>query len=62
MPFVFVYRYKHDENFTNTQLTRGCPRGVMVKAMDCGSVVSEFELQIKQIKKLPVVNLISSFK
>ena len=24
---------------------RGCPRGVMVKAMDCGIVVSEFELQ-----------------
>ena len=23
----------------------GCPRGVMVKAMDCGIVVSEFELQ-----------------
>ena len=24
----------------------GCPRGVMVKAMDCGIVVSEFELQL----------------
>ena len=24
---------------------RGCPRGVMVKAMDCGIVVSEFVLQ-----------------
>ena len=24
---------------------RGYPRGVMVKAMDCGIVVSEFELQ-----------------
>ena len=23
---------------------RGCPRGVMVKAMDCGIVVSEFVL------------------
>ena len=23
----------------------GCPRGVIVKAMDCGIVVSEFELQ-----------------
>ena len=23
----------------------GCPRGVMVKAMDCGIVVNEFELQ-----------------
>ena len=27
--------------------TRGCPRGVMVKAMDCGIVVSEFELQLR---------------
>ena len=24
---------------------RGCPRGVMVKAMDCGIVVREFVLQ-----------------
>ena len=24
-----------------------CPRGVMVKAMDCGIVVSEFELQLR---------------
>ena len=24
---------------------RGCPRGVMVKAMDCGIVVSEFVLK-----------------
>ena len=24
---------------------RGCPRGVMVKAMDCGIVVREFILQ-----------------
>ena len=26
-------------------LFRGCPRGVMVKAMDCGIVVREFVLQ-----------------
>ena len=25
--------------------SRGCPRGVMVKAVDCGIVVSEFEIQ-----------------
>ena len=25
--------------------SRGCPRGVMVKSMDCKIVVSEFELQ-----------------
>ena len=27
------------------QILLGCPRGVMVKAMDCGIVVSEFEFQ-----------------
>ena len=27
------------------QMLGGCPRGVMVKAMDCGIVVSEFVLQ-----------------
>ena len=32
-------------NSNNSIQTRGCPRGVMVKAMDCGVVVSEFELQ-----------------
>ena len=26
-------------------MKRGCPRGVMVKALDCGIVVREFELQ-----------------
>ena len=25
----------------------GCPRAVMVKAMDCGIVVSEFVLQLR---------------
>ena len=25
---------------------KGCPLGVMVKAMDCGIIVSEFELQL----------------
>ena len=27
------------------QVSGGCPRGVMVKAMDCGIVVREFVLQ-----------------
>ena len=31
--------------FAGTPSRRGCPRGVMVKAMDCGIVVSEFVLQ-----------------
>ena len=30
---------------TSTLMSRGCPRGIMVKAMDCGIVVSEFVLQ-----------------
>ncbi len=29
----------------NPELGGGCPRGVMVKAMDCEIVVSEFEIQ-----------------
>ena len=29
----------------STKSLRGCPRGVMVKAMDCGIVVSEFVFQ-----------------
>ena len=29
----------------STQIYGGCPRGVMVKAMDCGIVVREFVLQ-----------------
>ena len=37
----FVKRYEHYYS-----PSRGCPRGVMVKAMDCGILVSEFELQL----------------
>ena len=29
----------------SVQMIRECPRGVMVKAMDCGIVVREFVLQ-----------------
>ena len=32
-------------NQTKPNLIGGCPRGVIVKAMDCGIVVSEFVLQ-----------------
>ena len=31
--------------FLSTQTRAGCPRGVIVKVMDCGIVVSEFILQ-----------------
>ena len=33
--------------WTHFKMTRGCPRGVMVKAMDCGIVVREFVLQLR---------------
>ena len=29
----------------HANMKKGCPRGVMVKAMDCGIVVREFVLQ-----------------
>ena len=32
-------------NYLLTQPLWGCPRGVMIKAMDCGIVVREFVLQ-----------------
>ena len=35
----------HYELLTGTSCQGGCPRGVMVKAMDCGIVVSEFVFQ-----------------
>ena len=36
--------YTHMQIHADTT-TQGCPRGVMVKAMDCGIVVREFVLQ-----------------
>ena len=35
--------FKHEK--TLHPWKKGCPRGVMVKAMDCGIVVREFVLQ-----------------
>ena len=48
-----MYMYKRDLALNNlqwlicheTQPNRGCPRGVMVKAIDSGIVVREFVLQ-----------------
>ena len=34
-----------DTYLLNTQQYKGCPRGVMVKVMDCGILGSEFILQ-----------------
>ena len=32
---------------TVTKMPGGCPRGVMVKALDCGIIVLEFVLQLR---------------
>ena len=40
--YIYIYiKYLKSQN----QSTRGCPRDVMVKAMDCGIIVSELVLQ-----------------
>ena len=38
-----------DINDNHSNRRAGCPRGVMVKAMDCGIVVSEFILQSRPL-------------
>ena len=38
--YIYIYKYKGESKFLC-----GCPRGVMVKAMDYGIVVHEFVLQ-----------------
>ena len=41
-----LQRWELDDHPSNVSLSlSGCPSGVMVKAMDCGIVVSEFVLQ-----------------
>ena len=40
---VLCWNWKQSRRYTRSN--RGCPRGVMVKAMDCGIIVSEFVLQ-----------------
>ena len=42
-----------DSSFAYTHLLTGCPRGVMVKATDCGIVVSEFVLQSRYYVHCP---------
>ena len=43
--FMSMAFYHNYPNSHSTDIKRGCPRGVMVKAMDCGIVVHEFVLQ-----------------
>ena len=38
-------RGKPSKATKDTNISKGCPRGVMVKAMDCGIIVCEFILQ-----------------
>ena len=42
--YVF-YMYVNMDTHRHRQTERGCSRGVMCKAIDCGIVISEFELQ-----------------
>ena len=44
---MYVYIYICEIIRTAVMIKRGCPRGIMVKAMDCGIVVSEFVLQTR---------------
>ena len=41
--WIYILLQQQTNNILKDQ--GGCPRGVMVKAMDCGIVVSEFVLQ-----------------
>ena len=42
---LFLWKYFLLLHFLFLPQGWGCPRGVMVKAMDCGTIVNEFELQ-----------------
>ena len=45
-PHKSAYVLVYDQGLSLVLIIEGgCPRGVMVKAMDCGIVVREFELQ-----------------
>ena len=43
--YTWGYAHKYIHDYVCITISRGCPRGVMVKAMDCGIVVSEFVLK-----------------
>ena len=42
---IGFFPYQLDPDIRRLMRKRGCPRGVMVKAVDCGIVVREFVLQ-----------------
>ena len=43
LKWISVYKVNFDHN--DSDIDMECPRGMMVKVMNCGIVVSEFELQ-----------------
>ena len=48
--YIYIYIYTPKDKWPVSVssipfMFRGCPRGVMVKAMDCGIIVREFVLQ-----------------
>ena len=46
--FLIIYFFQMFYNYCfNFNQNRGCPRGVMVKAMDYGIVVRKFVLQLR---------------
>ena len=42
---IYIYIY--------LAMCQGCPSGVMVKALDCGIIVSELELPLRYSNKCP---------
>ena len=44
---VYGFKYSYLILIICTYILGGCPRGVMVKTMDCGIVVREFVLQLR---------------
>ena len=49
---IKLFANKRNRKERKTLIEGGCPRGVMVKAMDCVIVVNEFELQSCQLRLL----------
>ena len=44
-PTIYIYIYGHACAYSHTDILGGCPRGVMVKVIDCRIVVHKFILQ-----------------
>ena len=46
--YIYIYIYIYTDIYIDIHkyIWRGCPHGVMVKALDCRIIVSEFKLQL----------------